>query len=298
MKPGICRRASFFLFFILCSFAGRAGAAQVSWGTEAQSTDLDSGGKSLTSEWIFELGAFAPAFTPTAANTALWKQNWTTAARSAYDEANRGVAGARFTFTSNASPYTTSNRGWIWGYHPRRGEWILFGDTTWRWPDTILPGPPPTWGTTSARDVIVGALNTGGVQLRTATVTGAPPALPWAAWQAIYFSAAELSNPAISGPDADPDGDRVPNAVEYLTGTAPRRFSLLPLTILPGTGVEVALSAAATGTLRGEVSTDLLQWHRDSAVQATAIPGGLRFTPVNAAAFSARAFWRFGAVLP
>jgi hypothetical protein len=41
-------------------------------------------------------------------------------------------------------------------------------------------------------------------------------------WRAQYFTAAELANPAISGPDADPDGDGFTNNQEYLSGTNPR----------------------------------------------------------------------------
>jgi hypothetical protein len=41
-------------------------------------------------------------------------------------------------------------------------------------------------------------------------------------WRAQYFPAAELANPAISGPDADPDGDGFTNNQEYQSGTNPR----------------------------------------------------------------------------
>lgn len=41
-------------------------------------------------------------------------------------------------------------------------------------------------------------------------------------WLARYFSAAELADPAIGGPDADPDRDGQGNRNEYLSGTHPR----------------------------------------------------------------------------
>ncbi|PYI86454.1 MAG: hypothetical protein DME26_09005, partial [Verrucomicrobia bacterium] len=41
-------------------------------------------------------------------------------------------------------------------------------------------------------------------------------------WRTTYFTAAELANPAVSGPDADPDGDGFTNYQEYLSGTDPR----------------------------------------------------------------------------
>ncbi len=41
-------------------------------------------------------------------------------------------------------------------------------------------------------------------------------------WRTPFFDAAELADPAISGPLADADGDRFPNALEYLLGSDPR----------------------------------------------------------------------------
>ena len=41
-------------------------------------------------------------------------------------------------------------------------------------------------------------------------------------WRSRHFTAAELANPAISGPTANPDGDRLNNALEYALGFDPR----------------------------------------------------------------------------
>jgi hypothetical protein len=49
-----------------------------------------------------------------------------------------------------------------------------------------------------------------------AVVTVADP--PFEAWRFSKFSTAQLADPQISGPAADPDGDGVPNLLEYFTG--------------------------------------------------------------------------------
>jgi hypothetical protein len=45
---------------------------------------------------------------------------------------------------------------------------------------------------------------------------------PYENWRAQYFTAAELDNPAISGDGADPDGDGIPNLVEFAFNLNPR----------------------------------------------------------------------------
>jgi len=46
--------------------------------------------------------------------------------------------------------------------------------------------------------------------------------LSYDAWRARRFTSAELNDPAISGDSADPDGDGLPNLVEYALGLAPK----------------------------------------------------------------------------
>ena len=46
-------------------------------------------------------------------------------------------------------------------------------------------------------------------------------ALTFSEWQAAHFTTAELADPAISGANADPDGDGRPNLIEYAFGLDP-----------------------------------------------------------------------------
>jgi hypothetical protein len=47
----------------------------------------------------------------------------------------------------------------------------------------------------------------------------------FAAWQAQKFTSAELADPTISGPNADPDHDGIPNLMEYALGLEPKSFA-------------------------------------------------------------------------
>ena len=58
---------------------------------------------------------------------------------------------------------------------------------------------------------------------------------PFAQWQATHFSANELDDPAICGPEADPDQDGMKNLVEFAFGFDPRSGIATPE--LPGLGL-------------------------------------------------------------
>jgi hypothetical protein len=54
------------------------------------------------------------------------------------------------------------------------------------------------------------------------------PSDPFTVWQNTYFSAGQLANPAISGPNADPDHDGVSNTNEFLAGFNPTNAAAYP----------------------------------------------------------------------
>ena len=97
-----------------------------------------------------------------------------------------------------------------------------------------------------------------------ATVTG------FAAWQQTNFTSGQLADTNVSGPDATPAGDGVPNFVKYALGIPP--FTSQPLFAFSVQGGEGVLAYARPASVldvlyRLEVSTDLLAWTTNGTVQ-------------------------------
>lgn len=96
---------------------------------------------------------------------------------------------------------------------------------------------------------------------------GSPAVDNWDLWSANYFDPAELENPAISGPNADPDGDGFNNQIEFLAGTNPRDASsvlALHLDFDPSGNPVLHLRAAAGKSYSVLISDSLekLAWRK------------------------------------
>ena len=53
----------------------------------------------------------------------------------------------------------------------------------------------------------------------------------FAAWQKLRFSTNDLANAAISGENADPDHDGIPNLAEYAFGLEPKQTNSSPIQV-------------------------------------------------------------------
>ncbi|WP_035601223.1 hypothetical protein [Haloferula sp. BvORR071] len=243
-------------------------AKTIRWFSDPLKDNRTSSGAAMDGGFRFELGVFTGGFTPTSANTADWASHWASAQRAVYNESNR-LFTAQFTVTSNASPFTAGAQAWVWGFGGTSGrEWILFRALSWTWPEPDPIDPIGfDWNADDATQVVLGAIKPPGspaILMRSAAVSNsAPPASTFNLWRV-----EELSDVALNGPDDDPDGDGIPNILEYLFGTRPRSRDALPVTpisIVEISGqrylqISIPRRLDRPATLITEVSTDLALW--------------------------------------
>ncbi len=84
-------------------------------------------------------------------------------------------------------------------------------------------------------------------------------------WLAIKFTASDLLVPTISGPNADPDHDKLPNLVEYALGLEPQAAGTAGLPVIDTDTTHWLFTYTRPNnrpdiTYTVEVSTDLTVW--------------------------------------
>jgi N-acetylneuraminic acid mutarotase len=104
---------------------------------------------------------------------------------------------------------------------------------------------------------------------------------PWAQWLQSKFTSQQLTNPAVSGPSADPDGDGLPNMVEYALnreplspdGAAPSVAGIEPILTSSFLTLTYTCNIAAIDVEFGaNVSSDLTTWFSGTNVVTGPIP--------------------------
>lgn len=133
----------------------------------------------------------------------------------------------------------------------------------------VISGTPTQAGTSN---VTLSAANTGGTGTLTLTLT---VQTPYAAWQGTYFTAAELKDSNVSGPQANPAGDGISNLMKYALNLNPKVNGAagLPKVSMTTTGGQIYLTltytkvlAATDLTYTPEVSGDLQAWAAGSSL--------------------------------
>jgi hypothetical protein len=173
---------------LLCAAAASVSQAQtLNWGSENFSSFTDSKGDVLLDNmFVFELGAFDPAFVPDATNTSSWLSNWRVFDSADYSQTN-GTFGSTVEMlrdpvnpgvvTSNYSGASSINFSGLTAYlwirnsnDPVEGsEWLLTRADNWTFPvegsdccgkglvewsvSDLDTGDVPIWGRQSELDV-------------------------------------------------------------------------------------------------------------------------------------------------
>lgn len=250
-----------FIAILIAAWA-LASAETISWFSDPNSVNLDSAGQPMDGGFHFQVGAFPAGFEPTVANRLEWSSRWVPAGTAAYN-GSTGLYAGEFTLQSNAAPFVVNGKAWVWGIRTTAtgSEWILFRHTSWRWPVANPLSPPLIqWNARQANEVVIGSIHASGSPhlMRSAAVAG------YAQWVQ-----AELSGEPRNGPEADPDGDGIPNAVEFALGTPPREGGHGPAGSASWFEHEgkfhlqlsVPRRRDRLAVLAVEVSSDLVQWH-------------------------------------
>ena len=224
--PGLAKAIA--LLLPLCAWDAGA-AAQINWRSLFGGPNYTSDGapEEFDASYIFELGAFTEGFNPAVEDPADWAENWTMLDRTAYNASTHFFTSAVLLQNNNA-PFTTTNKGWIWGFSPS-GEWILLRASTWNWPNAGGGGPGGpggiTWKVQDATEVVMGAVGGTGDSFHMMSADAGPDPAPYVspeAWRIAHFTDTELLDETVSGWNADPDHDGCSNAVELAMGSDPR----------------------------------------------------------------------------
>ena len=132
----------------------------------------------------------------------------------------------------------------------------------------LISGTPTRTGTAS---VTISATNASGTGSETLTIT---VEAPFQAWENLYFTSAQLANPAVSGPMVAPAGDGISNLMKYALNLNPNTGGVggLPVESITSTGGKQYLTLTYTQVIADtdltytvQVSSDLATWSSGSS---------------------------------
>lgn len=209
-----------------------AGAQTITWSSLSNAVNLTSVGQSMGAAFRFELGVFEGSFIPTSGNLAQWSANWRPLQRLSYNADTKRYAGAH-TPDNNDLPFTIGKPVYVWGFmgDATAAEWILFRASSWTMPDAdpLIPPPPNAnewFANASGVTAVIGSVDSDGSPflMQSASVIGVvPPPTSWDQWRADMLDGEPLDQE-----NDDPDGDGVPNQLEFAFGSDPLQRNAAP----------------------------------------------------------------------
>lgn len=281
-----------------------AKAGQVFWELNSFSPNLQSNSQPLTAATRFQLGVFTGGFVPTVSNLPDWSANWRSWEELQYDPGT-GAFSREILFDENPAPFAEGARLYCWAYAATSttgSEYFLATDASWLVPGTDPLAFPVFVDPETAGQVIFGAAFPDSGTIQTAAVSSVTaPAYLFADWQRARFSLEQRKNPAVSGTQADPDGDGRGNLMEYLSGSDPLAADppLVPEISIPSgppAGEILAISFSAPPSARAhwefQISSDLAHWAAAASPPAYSPVTELWSLSPAVSPASGRQFWR------
>ncbi|MBX3743608.1 MAG: hypothetical protein KF712_21660 [Akkermansiaceae bacterium] len=249
------------LAIVILPFEGHAGT--IHWGSKGYVENADSKGRTWDTGYSMAIGMFREGFTPTFENRERWTTEWRELGTAVYDAEEKRFAGTVDTDAHGDVPAGAKIHFWAKnGDDLTKGpEWVLMTSAPWQWPATTSSVSPAVVWTTDEHSIslIVGDAGRNGKHLISRALRPVP--VPQSTWLTEHFGKDTGSMAA----DLDPDGDGLPNALEYFLGTDPKDPSSSGSPVLEATGDEVKLKLARNPYAESgyvlEASDDLRTWH-------------------------------------
>jgi hypothetical protein len=277
----------------VCLNLVHAATVTINYASAGRAGHLQSNSAPLGSDTFVEMGAFSPGFVPTAANRNVWLANWTRLHRVNY-HAGLGTFSGVANLESNVSPFTTSNRIWLWVYN-RDGDWCLYSNSSWTWPNTSGVSPRPlNCSPANANIVVAGTVSNSTPRLVCEKVTNAgSPKVSFTEW------ANSVLPPGLRGKNQDADGDGQSNIMEYALGSDPNRRSEIAQVVAPRSvaglqhlGVRVNRGWGTGVNYVVQWSDNLITWHSTGLQTVVDTPTTLEVIDPNPTGFFQRRFMR------
>ena len=103
-----------------------------------------------------------------------------------------------------------------------------------------------------------------------------PSGMTYSSWKTTHFSAADASNEAISGPEADANGDGMVNLLTYAFNASPYDTPSLPELSVTSDSIALSFTQHTSSddlVYRVEVSEDLKVWSATDEMDGEPTPG-------------------------
>ncbi|RYD38541.1 MAG: hypothetical protein EOP87_01390 [Verrucomicrobiaceae bacterium] len=268
IHAGTCRRhvfsssRSILPLLAIAIFCADSHAGTIHWGSKGYVENADSKGRNWDAGYTMGMGVFRHGFTPTFENRGQWATEWRELGTAIYDAEEKRFAGTVDTDAHGDVEAGTAIHFWAKnGDDLTKGpEWVLMTRDSWKWPAKTSSITPATVWTTDERSIslIVGDVGRNGKHLISRALRPVP--VPESTWLAQHFGRDADTMAA----DLDPDGDGLPNALEYFLGSDPKDPSSTGSPVLEATTGEVRLKLARNPYAESgyvlEASEDLRIW--------------------------------------